>query len=60
LGWGVLPSSIIDDQLTVLDVTHPPLIRSLGCIHHNQRSLTNAARAFLEQLKAPLTKIVAP
>jgi DNA-binding transcriptional LysR family regulator len=54
LGWGVLPSSIIDDQLKVLDVSHPPLTRSLGCIHHNQRSLNNAARAFLEQLQAPL------
>lgn len=52
LGWGVLPSSLIDDQLKVLDVSHPPLTRSLGCIHHNQRSLNNAARLFLEQLKA--------
>ncbi|MET0356787.1 MAG: LysR family transcriptional regulator [Cellvibrio sp.] len=60
LGWGVLPSSIIDNQLKVLDVSHPPLIRSLGCIYHNQRSLTNAARVFLEQLKAPLQQNVAP
>jgi len=52
LGWGVLPSSLIDNQLKVLDVSHPPLTRSLGCIHHNQRSLNNAARLFLEQLKA--------
>jgi DNA-binding transcriptional LysR family regulator len=59
LGWGVLPSSIIDDQLKVLDVSHPPLTRSLGCIHHNQRSMNNAARVFLEQLKAPLPQKVA-
>ena len=59
LGWGVLPSSIIDHQLKVLDVTHPPLTRSLGCIYHTQRSLTNAARVFLEQLKAPLPENVA-
>ncbi len=60
LGWGVLPSSIIDDQLRVLDVSHPPLVRSLGCIHHNQRSLNNAARAFLTQLKLPsATKVTA-
>lgn len=52
LGWGVLPSSIIDAQLQVLDVTHPPLTRSLGCIHHNQRSLNNAARVFVEMLAA--------
>lgn len=54
LGWGVLPSSIIDDQLKILDVSHPPLIRPLGCIYHQQRSLNNAARVFLELLKAPL------
>jgi DNA-binding transcriptional LysR family regulator len=54
LGWGVLPSSIIDHQLKVLDVSHPPLTRSLGCIYHNQRSLTNAARAFLSHLQTPL------
>jgi DNA-binding transcriptional LysR family regulator len=58
LGWGVLPSSLIDDQLKVLDVSHPPLTRSLGCIYHNQRSLSNAARVFLEQLQAPLPKNV--
>jgi len=52
LGWGVLPSSIIDDRLSILDVSHPPLVRSLGCIYHSQRTLSNAARAFLEQLKA--------
>jgi DNA-binding transcriptional LysR family regulator len=52
LGWGVLPSSIIDDQLQVLDVSHPPLTRPLGCIHHNQRSLNNAARVFVEMLEA--------
>lgn len=51
LGWGVLPSSIIDNQLKVLDVGHPPLTRPLGCIYHNQRSLNNAARVFLELLK---------
>jgi DNA-binding transcriptional LysR family regulator len=55
LGWGVLPSSIIDAQLQVLDVTHPPLTRSLGCIHHNQRSLNNAARVFVEMLEASNT-----
>ncbi|RZA01787.1 MAG: LysR family transcriptional regulator, partial [Moraxellaceae bacterium] len=54
LGWGVLPSSIIDDQLKVLDVSHPPLTRPLGCIYHNQRSLNNAASRFVELLKAPL------
>ena len=51
LGWGVLPSRIIDEQLVILDVDCPPIYRSLGFIHHSQRSLTNAARAFIELLQ---------
>lgn len=53
LGWGVLPNSLIDGSLKVLDVSHPPLVRSLGAIFHSQRSLSNAARMFLEQLHTP-------
>ena len=51
LGWGVLPESMIDEELRILPVQHPPLTRPLGCIYHRQRSLNNAARAFLELLK---------
>lgn len=51
LGWGVLPKRIIDNELVILDVTHPPIMRPLGCIHHNQRSLNNAARTFLNLLE---------
>jgi DNA-binding transcriptional LysR family regulator len=56
LGWGVLPNSLIDGSLKVLDVSHPPLVRSLGAIFHSQRSLSNAARIFLEQLHTPRTQ----
>jgi DNA-binding transcriptional LysR family regulator len=52
LGWGVLPSNLIDKQLSVLNVKQPPIKRPLGYIHHQQRSLNNAARAFLELLKS--------
>ncbi len=51
LGWGVLPESIIDNQLKILDVNCPPISRSLGYIYHSQRSLNNAASAFVERLK---------
>ena len=54
LGWGVLPNSLIDSQLKILDMSHPPLNRPLGCIHHSQRSLNNAARMFVELLHAKL------
>lgn len=51
LGWGVLPETMIDDDLATLKVTHTPLTRPLGCIYHRQRSLNNAAREFLRRLK---------
>ena len=52
LGWGVLPGGIIDDQLHVLSVDCPPITRPLGVIYHNQRTLNNAARKFVELLKS--------
>ncbi len=51
LGWGVLPRKIIDEQLQILNVDHPPIMRPLGCIHHKQRTLNNAARVFLTLLQ---------
>lgn len=51
LGWGVLPRKIIDEQLEILDVDHPPIMRPLGYIHHSQRTLNNAARVFLDLLQ---------
>ncbi|HMW49298.1 MAG TPA: LysR family transcriptional regulator [Cellvibrionaceae bacterium] len=49
LGWSLLPQTLLDDQLMVLDV---PLVisRDLGVITHPKRALTNAARAFLDLL----------
>lgn len=51
LGWGLLPRRILDDALVVLDVPHEPIMRPLGCIHHRQRSLNNAAKMFLALLQ---------
>ncbi len=50
LGWGVLPHTLIDDQVQILPVQAPTLTRPLGCVYHRQRSLSNAARIFLELL----------
>jgi DNA-binding transcriptional LysR family regulator len=54
LGWGVLPTTMIDDDLHILPVKHPPLTRPLGCIYHRQRSLNNAAHVFLSMLEQTL------
>lgn len=51
LGWGVLPERMIDNELAILNIEHPLLSRSLGCIYHRQRGLSNAANAFLALLK---------
>lgn len=49
LGWSLLPQTLVDDQLVVLDL---PLVisRNLGVITHPRRALSNAAKAFLQLL----------
>jgi DNA-binding transcriptional LysR family regulator len=54
LGWGVLPATMISDEIATLPVKHPPLLRTLGCIYHRQRTLNNAAHRFLTLLKQSL------
>ena len=51
LGWSLLPQTLVDDQLMELNL---PLVisRDLGVITHPKRTLTNAAKAFLELLEA--------
>jgi len=51
LGWSVLPQTMLSDDLQALDVPDIPLIRQLGVVHHRQRTLSNAARAMLRQLR---------
>jgi len=50
LGWSALPQSMIDKQLATLSFQQIKLERSLGCITPKNRSLSNAASAFLEEL----------
>lgn len=46
LGWSVLPRTMIKPPLVELTTRVPPLSRTLGCLTHPQRQLSNAARAF--------------
>ncbi len=49
LGWGVLPHTLIaDSNLSTVDLPDLPIIRRLGLIHHKDRSLSNASKAFLD------------
>ncbi len=51
LGWSVLPRSLTG-ELVVLDTSAPPIGRQLGCVTNPQRTLSNAAAAFMEVLRA--------
>lgn len=49
LGWSVLPESMLDAQLVRLAVASPPVERDLGVIWLPDRTLSNAALAFLHE-----------
>jgi len=52
LGWSVLPDTLIDNQMHVLDLDSVRLVRNLGVIYHHKRSLGNAAKAFFKVLSS--------
>ncbi|MEX0584175.1 MAG: LysR family transcriptional regulator [Natronospirillum sp.] len=47
LGWSVLPETMLEEPLVRLPVSSPPIERSLGVIWLRERTLSNAAQAFL-------------
>ncbi|WP_372778638.1 LysR family transcriptional regulator [Litorivivens sp.] len=51
LGWSILPATLIDDSVEALTLKGHQLSRTLGCVHHRNRSLSNAAEAFIKVLK---------
>lgn len=52
LGWSVLPHTMVDDSIHPLHVKEVKLERYLGYVYHRSRSLSNAARAFVEALES--------
>lgn len=52
LGWTVLPRSMRDSSLTTLKVGEDRIERTLGMVYHRRRSLSRAARAFMDALTA--------
>ncbi|MCU1716005.1 LysR family transcriptional regulator [Pseudomonas sp. 5P_3.1_Bac2] len=52
LAWSVLPRTMLDEQVTRLPVPNIQLSRQLGYISHSERTLSNAARAFMRLLDA--------
>jgi DNA-binding transcriptional LysR family regulator len=51
LGWSVLPKTMIDDSLKILTLPTIRLERTLGYVYHRNRSLSNAASAFVRALQ---------
>ncbi|WP_421863650.1 LysR family transcriptional regulator [Motiliproteus sp.] len=50
LGWSLLPETLLDPQLHRLALTDNQIRRPLGLIYHRDRTLSNAAEAFIETL----------
>ena len=50
LGWSVLPASMADAELRILNINGIQLRRSLGVVYHPRRTLSRAASAMLELL----------
>lgn len=51
LGWSVLPETLLDESVHRLDINHPPIERPLGYLFHENRTLSNAARAMIDLLE---------
>jgi len=47
LGWSLLPRTMVDGVLHVHRIKALQIVRRLGVAHHAQRTLSNAARAFI-------------
>jgi DNA-binding transcriptional LysR family regulator len=52
LGWSLLPQTMVDRQLHTLTVRGVQLRRTLGIVRHRERTLSNAAQAMMELLRA--------
>jgi DNA-binding transcriptional LysR family regulator len=52
IAWSVLPRTMLDDQVVRLPMPGDQLARQLGYITHTERTLSNAAKAFMSLLDA--------
>lgn len=52
LGWSVLPQTMLDETTVCLDIPGVEIYRELGVIHHTQRTLSNAGKAFMDLIGA--------
>ena len=50
LGWGVIPDSMLDNSLKVIDIKTVKMQRELGVVFHKSRTRSGPANALLELL----------
>ncbi|MBM6550142.1 LysR family transcriptional regulator [Marinomonas ostreistagni] len=50
-GWSLIPSTVVNEQLVVVDLPALNVERDLGVVHHKQRTLSRAATAFIKLLQ---------
>jgi DNA-binding transcriptional LysR family regulator len=48
LGWSLLPENMLEEELRLAEGSQIVVERRLGIVHHPRRTLSNAARAFIE------------
>ncbi|HET9122417.1 MAG TPA: LysR family transcriptional regulator [Acidiferrobacteraceae bacterium] len=53
LGWAVLPRTLLDADLKVIDLAKTTIFRTLGIVRHRHRPLSPAARALVHLLTEP-------
>ncbi len=52
LGWSALPHTLIDGDLKVVQIEGVNIVRELGVVTHAARTLSNAATAIIEAIRA--------
>ena len=55
LGWSALPVNMITDDLIILNIAKLHLERQLGIVRHRARTLSNAAKAMIDELESSAT-----
>ena len=56
LAWSVLPRTMLDEQVASIELPGIQLTRQLGYIVHTERTLSNAAHAFMKLLDAQVDR----
>lgn len=52
LGWSMLPTAMLSDELVMLDVEGVTVSRQLGWVRHHARTQSNAAQAMITTLRS--------